>query len=37
MSTHAHSELYEDVLNRVRLLSLEEQLLLLEELARIIR
>ena len=37
MSTHAHSDLYEDVLNRVRLLSLEEQLLLLEELARIIR
>jgi len=37
VSTDAHSDLYEETLNLVRLLSIEEQLLLLEELARIIR
>ena len=37
MSTGVHSDLYEETLNLVRLLAIEEQLLLLEELARIIR
>ncbi|MGH2498289.1 MAG: hypothetical protein ACRDIV_26640 [Ktedonobacteraceae bacterium] len=37
MSKDAHSDLYEDILNQVRLFSIEDQLLLLEELARIIR